>query len=105
MQGYLDGDPAPIRVTFQPVMLTPFTLEVHRYISCIPFGETCSYSDIARTMGKPGAARVVGGACGKNQVLIVVPCHRVVAMTGLGGFGGGLTLKKRLLEHEGIITD
>jgi len=71
----------------------------------IPYGETRSYGDITRTIGAPlGAARAVGAANGANPCSIVVPCHRVVASRGkLGGYGGGLPLKRRLLalEHAG----
>ena len=67
----------------------------------IPYGETRSYSWIARQIGKPQAARAVGQALGKNPFLIVVPCHRVIAADGtLGGFGGGLEMKEALLELE-----
>ncbi len=102
IRAYLDGDTVTVKAAVQPVMLTLFTVNVHKYISRIPFGETCSYGEIAAAMGKPGASRAVGTACGKNSVLIVVPCHRVVASHGLGGFGAGLDLKKRLLKLEGI---
>ena len=103
VRGYLDGNSAPLTATVQPVTLTPFTVDVHNYLSRIPFGETCTYGELAAVMGKPGAARAVGGACGRNSVLIVVPCHRIVAVNGLGGFGAGLDLKKRLLEFEDIL--
>jgi len=103
VQKYLDGNSEPIKATVQPVMLKPFTVNVHRHLTRIPFGTTCRYSEIAREMGNPGAARAVGGACGRNSMLIVVPCHRVVAANGLGGFGAGLKLKKQLLMHEKII--
>ncbi|MFC1489616.1 methylated-DNA--[protein]-cysteine S-methyltransferase [Candidatus Latescibacterota bacterium] len=102
VRAYLNGDTVTLKAVVQPVMLTPFTVNVHKYISRIPFGETLSYGDIADAMGKPGAARAVGAACGKNSVLIVVPCHRVVAANGIGGFSAGLDLKKRLLEFENI---
>ena len=102
LRKYLEGNSEPIKATVQPVMLKPFTINVHRYLTRIPFGVTCLYSEIAREMGNPGAARAVGGACGRNPVLIVVPCHRVVASNGFGGFGAGLSLKKRLLMHENI---
>ncbi|MFC1539807.1 methylated-DNA--[protein]-cysteine S-methyltransferase [Candidatus Latescibacterota bacterium] len=102
VRAFLDGNSVPIKAVVQPVMLTPFTVNVHRYISRIPFGETYSYGEIAAAMGNPRASRAVGTACGKNSVLIVVPCHRVVASNGLGGFGAGLDLKKRLLTHEGV---
>ena len=102
MKAYFAGSSEPIRATVQPVRLTPFTLEVHRIIAQIPYGATLTYGDLAVLTGKPGAARAVGTACGKNPVLLVVPCHRVVGAHGLGGFGsGGLELKKRMLRIEG----
>ena len=67
----------------------------------IQYGHTKTYGEIARAIGKPGASRAVGTANGRNPLPIVVPCHRVVAVGGrLGGFGGGLPLKKRLLDLE-----
>ena len=70
----------------------------------IPRGETRSYAWIAKKIGKPRAARAVGAACGANPVPIIVPCHRVIASDGsLGGFGGGLPLKRRLLKLEGAV--
>jgi O-6-methylguanine DNA methyltransferase len=80
-------------------------------VRAIPRGETRSYGDIARTIGRPGAARAVGGAVGRNPVAMLVPCHRVIAGDGtLGGYGGGwwgdherlLDLKAALLAAEGI---
>ncbi len=102
LHGYLEGSSAPVRATVQPFMLTPFTVNVHTCLAEIPFGETRSYGEIASETGNPGAARAVGGACGKNSVLIIVPCHRVLASNGLGGFGAGIDLKRRLLEHENL---
>ena len=67
----------------------------------IPYGETRSYGDLARLLGKPGASRAVGRANGANYLSIVVPCHRVIESTGgLRGYGGGLWRKKQLLELE-----
>ena len=67
----------------------------------IPFGETRSYAQIAAQIGRPGAARAVGAANGRNPVSIVAPCHRVVGSTGaLTGFAGGLDVKARLLALE-----
>jgi methylated-DNA-[protein]-cysteine S-methyltransferase len=69
----------------------------------IPFGRTATYGQLAREMGC--AAQPVGGACGANPIAILIPCHRVVAATGLGGFSGGLGLesKRFLLCHEGAL--
>ena len=67
----------------------------------IPYGETRSYGEIADSLGRPGAARAVGGANAANNLPVVVPCHRVISADGtLGGFNGGLHLKERLLDHE-----
>ena len=68
-----------------------------------PPGEVRTYGDIARAIGKPGASRAVGNALGKNPACIVIPCHRVVASDGLGGFTGGLAWKRRLLHLEGSL--
>jgi len=70
----------------------------------IPFGEVASYGEVARRVGRPGAARAVGGALGRNPVPILVPCHRVVGSgRSLGGFTGGLARKRRLLRLEGRV--
>jgi methylated-DNA-[protein]-cysteine S-methyltransferase len=83
---------------------TPFELSVWDELRRIPFGETRSYADIARALGKPAATRAVGRANGANPIPIVVPCHRVIGSNGsLTGFGGGLEAKARLLELEGRI--
>ena len=80
---------------------TPFQLEVWRALLAIPYGETRSYAEIARAVGRPAAVRAVGAANGANPIAIVVPCHRVIAADGsLGGYGGGLELKARLLAME-----
>ena len=72
----------------------------------IPYGEVRSYGWIASKIGKPTAARAVGGAIGRNSFVLVVPCHRVVGSDGkLTGFGAGLAWKRALLELEGIATD
>ncbi|MAY74064.1 MAG: cysteine methyltransferase [Phycisphaerae bacterium] len=81
---------------------TPFQVEVWRALLEIPTGETRSYVDIARAVGKPAASRAVGLANGRNRIAIVVPCHRVIGADGrLIGYGGGLDRKRWLLEHEG----
>lgn len=80
---------------------TPWQMKVWEALRRIPFGETRSYAQVADMIGRPGAARAVGGANGCNRLPLVVPCHRVIAADGsLGGFSGGLHLKEKLLEHE-----
>jgi methylated-DNA-[protein]-cysteine S-methyltransferase len=67
----------------------------------IPYGETCSYGDLARSIGRPAASRAVGAANGRNPIPIIVPCHRVIGANGsLTGYGGGLPVKRWLLDHE-----
>jgi methylated-DNA-[protein]-cysteine S-methyltransferase len=97
---YLGGGPDPdVRVVLPE---KGFSARVWRQIARIPRGEVRSYGRIARALGRAEAARAVGQACGNNPVPIVVPCHRVVASDGsIGGFGGGVDLKRRLLRLEG----
>jgi AraC family transcriptional regulator of adaptative response/methylated-DNA-[protein]-cysteine methyltransferase len=80
---------------------TAFQRRVWEALRKIPYGETRSYSEIARSIGEPRAARAVGAACGKNPVAIVIPCHRAVRGDGdLAGFAWGLDKKRRLLDLE-----
>jgi len=80
---------------------TPFEMEVWTALQNIPYGSTVTYGELATRLGRPGAARAVGSANGRNPIPIVVPCHRVIAAGGkLGGYGGGLTLKRQLLDLE-----
>lgn len=82
---------------------TPFQQRVWSALLEIPFGTTCSYSEIAARIGRPTAVRAVGAANGRNPIAIVVPCHRVIGRSGaLTGYAGGLDTKRRLLEHEGV---
>jgi methylated-DNA-[protein]-cysteine S-methyltransferase len=84
---------------------TEFQLSVWNYLTKIPYGETRSYAQVAEAIGRPKAVRAVGAANGSNPVAIIVPCHRVIGSSGkLTGYGGGLPLKKRLLELEGAWT-
>ncbi len=81
-----------------------FQQAVWRALGDIPFGTAVSYGELARRLGRPGAARAVGQANGANPVPIVVPCHRVIASDGgMGGFSGGLSIKRWLLAHEGTL--
>lgn len=80
---------------------TTFQLQVWQLLENIPYGETVSYGDLARSLGRANAARAVGGAVGSNPISIIVPCHRVVGANGnLTGYGGGLPRKRALLELE-----
>ncbi|AZS84032.1 methylated-DNA--[protein]-cysteine S-methyltransferase [Streptomyces griseoviridis] len=80
---------------------TPFQRTVWEQLLAIPYGETCSYGQLADALGNPLASRAVGLANGRNPVSIIVPCHRVVgAGGGLTGYGGGLSRKQRLLDFE-----
>lgn len=79
---------------------TDFERRVWQELRRIPYGETRTYGEVAHAVGEPGAARAVGRANGRNPLPVVVPCHRVVARDGIGGFTGGLHHKRRLLEHE-----
>lgn len=91
------------RQTFDlPIKLsgTPFQLAVWQAIKEIDYGATMSYGQLAQKINRPKAVRAVGSACGANPVPLIIPCHRVVAKGGLGGFGLGLTVKKILLKLE-----
>jgi methylated-DNA-[protein]-cysteine S-methyltransferase len=84
---------------------TAFQKRVWKELEKIPYGETRSYMQVAVAVGAPQAVRAVGAANGSNPVPIVVPCHRVIGSSGkLTGYGGGLPLKKRLLELEGALS-
>ena len=83
---------------------TAFQQEVWAEIAHIPYGATTTYGEIARRIGRPGAARAVGAATGANPIPILIPCHRVIGAGGsLTGYGGGLDVKGALLRLEGIL--
>jgi methylated-DNA-[protein]-cysteine S-methyltransferase len=80
---------------------TAFQGSVWQRLLCIPWGEVRTYGELAQELGSPGGARAVGGANHQNPVAILVPCHRVVQANGrLGGYGGGVEVKRWLLAHE-----
>ncbi len=84
---------------------TDFQRSVWGALLRIGTGQTRTYAGIAREIGRPLAARAVGGACGANPVPVLVPCHRVLAASGrIGGFSGGLDWKRDLLEFEGVVA-
>jgi len=104
IQEYLEG--RHIDLTRVPVNLdgfTDFERQVLEATRAIPPGETRTYGEIAAAIGNPHAARAVGNALNANPVSIVVPCHRVVAAHGPGGFGAGLPVKGYLLGLEGVL--
>jgi methylated-DNA-[protein]-cysteine S-methyltransferase len=80
---------------------TPFQLDVLRALQEVPYGETISYGELAQRIGRPKASRAVGAANARNPLPIVIPCHRVIGSDGsLVGFGGGLEIKRKLLDLE-----
>ncbi len=80
---------------------TPFQKRVWQALGSVPYGQTASYLDVARRIGQPSAVRAVAQANGANAIALVVPCHRIIRSNGeLGGYGGGLRVKKRLLLLE-----
>jgi len=94
---YFAGDRQEFELPLAP-QGTDFQRAVWQRLQEIPYGETISYSELARRVGNPKASRAVGSANGANPIPIVIPCHRVIAADGgLGGFGGGLPMKQTLL--------
>lgn len=102
LAAYLAGRPVSFDLPLDLGYYTPFQRSVWKAAAAIPFGQTRSYAWIARKIGKPGAARAVGQALGANPIPVIIPCHRVISASGrLGGFSGGLGMKRKLLELEG----
>lgn len=102
LAAWFDDPRTPFAVDYQ-LIGSPFQLQVWRGIAAIPLGQTLSYGELAERVG--GVARAVGGACGRNPLPIIIPCHRVLAQHGLGGFnrhaaGEMLRIKQWLLVHE-----
>lgn len=104
LEAYFSGDRTEFDLTLRPAG-TPFQRSAWEAMLSIPFGETISYAEQARRMGRPGAARAVGAANGRNPIAIVIPCHRVIGSGGtLTGYGGGLPMKQWLLDHESTVV-
>ena len=103
LAAYFDGELTAIdRIPVEAVG-SEFQRLVWAALREIPVGKTTSYGALAERIGKPGASRAVGLANGQNPIGIVVPCHRVIGADGtLTGYGGGLPMKRWLLEHEGV---
>ncbi len=102
LQQYFNGERYEFDLPLAPEG-TPFQLDVWRALEKIPYGETMSYLDLAKKIGKPAAVRAVGAANGANPLPIVIPCHRVIGHNGkLIGYGGGLEKKQYLLSMESL---
>ena len=100
---YFSGSDRPIDFPLVPEG-TPFQRQVWERLRSIPYGKTCTYGEIAREMGKTMSAQAVGGAVGRNPLMLLIPCHRVVGSNGsLTGYAGGIERKKALLEREGAL--
>lgn len=98
---YFSGVPFDFDLPLAPFG-TPFELSVWKALKKIPWGKTRSYGEIAGEVGSPRGGRAVGKACGANPIPVIIPCHRVVRANGdLGGYAGGIEVKKALLEIEG----
>jgi methylated-DNA-[protein]-cysteine S-methyltransferase len=104
---FMEGSAVPFETgAFDIGRVPPYHRRVLGAMATIPWGKVSSYGAVALKTGVPGGARAVGQGCGKNPFPIVFPCHRVVRSDGsLGGFGGGLKLKRALLEMEGVQFD
>ena len=101
---YFAGEAVRFDVPLDLSAGTAFQRAVWRACARIPYGDTRSYGELARLAGRPGAARAAGGAMHANPLPIIVPCHRVIRSDGsLGGFGLGISLKKKLLRLEGAL--
>ncbi len=102
LEAYFQGQLTQFTVPIDLRSVTDFTRRVLLATRSIPFGQLRTYGDIASVIRSPLAGRAVGGALGRNPIPIIVPCHRVIAHSGrLGGFTGGLTIKRALLAIEG----
>ncbi|MBI5642147.1 MAG: methylated-DNA--[protein]-cysteine S-methyltransferase [Deltaproteobacteria bacterium] len=102
LDGYFKGGDLPFGLPLSPTG-TEFEIKVWKALARIPWGEVRSYGQVASHIGRPKAARAVGNACGQNPIPIIIPCHRVLKGDGgIGGYTGGIGIKKFLLELEGI---
>jgi methylated-DNA-[protein]-cysteine S-methyltransferase len=107
LRAYFDGSLKSFDVKLDWSLVTGFNRRVLRELADgVPYGTVVGYGDLARRVGEPAAAQAVGAAMGANPLPVVVPCHRVVERDGgIGGFGGGLETKRRLLALEGVLPE
>jgi len=103
LKEYFDGNLKKFSIPLN-IKGTKFERDVYDELLKIPYGKTCSYKDIAISIGKENSYRAVGNANGKNKISIIIPCHRVITHNNkLGGYGGGLDIKVALLKLEGSL--
>lgn len=104
LQRYFQGEPLAFCDLNYQMQGTPFQKQVWELLLTIPFGSTTTYRTLADTLGKPKAARAVAYAIGRNPLLLIVPCHRVIGSDHtLRGYAAGVALKAKLLAHEGAM--
>ncbi|MFF9399711.1 methylated-DNA--[protein]-cysteine S-methyltransferase [Streptomyces sp. NPDC014744] len=105
LAAYFAGSPREFSLELDWSLTSGFNRQVLRELAVgVPYGTVVGYGDLAARVGQPGAAQAVGAAMGSNPLPVVVPCHRVVESDGgLGGFGGGLDTKRKLLALEGVL--
>ncbi|PZG96155.1 cysteine methyltransferase [Streptomyces sp. NTH33] len=107
VRAYFAGERRDFDLPLDWSLISGFNRQVlHELASGVPYGTVVGYGDLAERVGQPGAAQAVGAAMGSNPLPVVVPCHRVVESDGgIGGFGGGLEAKRRLLALEGVLPE
>ncbi len=107
VDAYFAGERHTFELPLDWSLISGFNRQVLRELaSGVPYGAVVGYGDLARRVGQPGAAQAVGTAMGANPLPVVVPCHRVVESDGgIGGFGGGLETKRKLLALEGVLPE
>ena len=104
IRDYLAGSRTSFELQTELSWVTPFRRDVLLACAAIPRGQVATYGDLARRVGRPAAFRAVGNTMRTNPIPVIIPCHRVIGSDGsLTGFGGGLDIKRRLLELEGAL--